>query len=186
MNGIELIAKERSEQIEKHGYTFDHDLEHGYMTLLNAAAAYMFRDPYKWPFEPKSLKLSRINIDNYKKAGAFVAAAMDVLIGPNTAAPVKTLQECKDEVCQQLLGVDFHIALAMADEDDLHRIVNEVSEMYANQPKASVKVVTDEEIKKASIDYRNADRCTNHKYLDANTMIFQRGAEWMRKQLTGE
>jgi len=46
---------------------------------------------------------------------------------------MKTLQECKNEVTMDYFNVEFYVAIAMADEDDLYRIVNEVAKLYATE-----------------------------------------------------
>lgn len=45
MTGIELIAQERREQIEKHGYTADSDAHFGAMNQLGTAAALLAYEP---------------------------------------------------------------------------------------------------------------------------------------------
>ncbi|WP_373400076.1 hypothetical protein V8V91_10940 [Algoriphagus halophilus] len=55
--GIELIAEERQRQIEKEGWTSEHDAKHKNGELAHAAATYAMTDlygdyvPNTWPFE---------------------------------------------------------------------------------------------------------------------------------------
>lgn len=49
MNALELISKERREQIEKHGYTVASDLAEDKRTLLSAAIAVIEGDENRWP-----------------------------------------------------------------------------------------------------------------------------------------
>jgi hypothetical protein len=97
MNGAERIAKERQRQIEKEGWTAEHD--DGYLEdeLAIAAACYAFPDnvrlhPVKagetrlplvncfWP-EPMCWKPTPGNrIRELEKAGALIAAEIDRLL----------------------------------------------------------------------------------------------------------
>lgn len=78
--GVELIAAERTRQIEVEGYTLEHDeMFHGVDVLVTAAAAYLGRAP--WPWSPEKFK--KADGDGYYvtrnlvKAGALIAAAID-------------------------------------------------------------------------------------------------------------
>lgn len=89
MTGIELIAKERQEQIEKHGRTVQKDVENNYGRELAKGAAVLIHDditsprkrfgvmPTKWDDE---ICLKMCN-KNYKErliiAGALIAAELD-------------------------------------------------------------------------------------------------------------
>lgn len=93
--GIELIAEERQRQIEKEGWTPEHDDEHKAGELANAAAYYAMTDGtidfinsrwgednhlYIWPFELEWLKRTPENrIRELQKAGALIAAEIDRL-----------------------------------------------------------------------------------------------------------
>lgn len=81
--GIELIAEERKEQIEKHGWTAEHDATH-YCEEIIDAAEYAIRpnkdngDKCGWiSFQLKIVKKNRI--DQLKVAGALIAAEIDRL-----------------------------------------------------------------------------------------------------------
>ncbi|MBN8668741.1 MAG: hypothetical protein J0M30_14685 [Chitinophagales bacterium] len=87
--GIELIAIERQEQIEKHGFTISHDKEHRDGELaINAATLtamdtgysvtdkYFIEYPDDWGLCDK-LKNDRIH--QLKVAGALIAAEIDRL-----------------------------------------------------------------------------------------------------------
>jgi hypothetical protein len=91
--GIELIAEERQRQIEKEGWTPEHDAHHDTGDLALAAAAYASAELYRrttsegydntphiWPFERKWWKPTPENrIRELQKAGALIAAEIDRL-----------------------------------------------------------------------------------------------------------
>lgn len=103
MNGVELIAEERKRQIEKEGWTAEHDDEHKYGTLAIAGACYAFdvaahletrsylgspmnQGLYQvaedfWPFVGESMKVTTPDdpIRQLVKAGALIAAEIDRL-----------------------------------------------------------------------------------------------------------
>lgn len=76
--GAELVAIERARQISQEGYSLEHDREHGSAELRAAAQAYIEGDIGKWPWAPEWFKLSSDPIRNWTKAGALLAAAIDV------------------------------------------------------------------------------------------------------------
>jgi uncharacterized protein with gpF-like domain len=83
--GIQLIAKERKEQIEKHGYTIEKDvLRNTDGQLIQAAIYALTENPadyiydHSWDevidhFDGKTSKVEKLAI-----AGAFIAAQIDV------------------------------------------------------------------------------------------------------------
>lgn len=83
--GIELIAEERQEQIEKHGYTIKKD--QGYINgqLISAAIFSLMpnNDLIKWPEhwsqKHKYIIKAKDRIGKLKVAGAFIAAEIDRL-----------------------------------------------------------------------------------------------------------
>jgi hypothetical protein len=93
MNGIELIAQERKEQIEKHGRSVALDVEHNKFDQLSEAAALLCtsschvgydsdRDnivPHRWDEDV----FAKMMVNTYKKrliiAGALIAAEIDRL-----------------------------------------------------------------------------------------------------------
>ena len=97
--GIELIADERKRQIEKEGWTGEHDAEHVHGELAQAAMCYADPNPnkdplgskapivlhpshttVKWPFSPDWWKPSPDDrIRELVKAGALIAAEVDRL-----------------------------------------------------------------------------------------------------------
>lgn len=100
--GVGLIAQERLRQIEKEGWSKDHDAHHDMGELAKAAACYACPnairefasqrghvqydsvdrpDTLTWPFEQEELKLGS-EIRNLVKAGALIAAEIDRL-NPN-------------------------------------------------------------------------------------------------------
>jgi hypothetical protein len=97
--GIELIAEERQRQIEKEGWTPEHDDQHNTGDLAHAAAAYASAELYRrttsegydntphiWPFERKWWKPTPENrIRELQKAGALIAAEIDRLQRKNAS-----------------------------------------------------------------------------------------------------
>lgn len=95
--GIELIAEERQRQIEKEGWTMEHDIfEHRYGQLADAAVSYALTEeerkklchlvktdedvPPTWPFEKEHWKpCPNDRIKELVKAGALIAAEIDRL-----------------------------------------------------------------------------------------------------------
>lgn len=112
-SGIDIIARERQKQIEKHGYDYRHDAQHCNGQLLDAAVAYINanslydynenkRDlsdfgnpdapeiliPVGWPFKPESYKGDGDDrISQLAKAAAFLAAEIDRLQNIQPSAP---------------------------------------------------------------------------------------------------
>lgn len=98
-SGIELIAQERQEQIEKHGFSVKDDAEYYKLyELLQAAlfcidqaipAGYGLKTGIGWPqnwgreFEVKIL--SKDVVGQLKVAGAFIAAQIDKIISEQTS-----------------------------------------------------------------------------------------------------
>lgn len=90
--GIELIAQERKEQIEKHGWTSAHDLGHNMADLKDAALFCLTLNTNHYPVDwdnwfkekvaDKEMRLSReeFEIEMLKIAGAFCAAEIDRLL----------------------------------------------------------------------------------------------------------
>jgi len=92
--GSELIAEERQRQIEKEGWTPEHDDEHGACEMSMAASAYIEQtirqenghchpdedEPILsiWPWVSEDWKPSD-SIRNLVKAGALIAAEIDRL-----------------------------------------------------------------------------------------------------------
>lgn len=88
MTGIELIAKERQEQIEKHGHTPESDFQkyNGMYSpeltwAANAAAtADLGEFPKIWPDELCNKILDKPEIERLAIAGALIAAEIDRLL----------------------------------------------------------------------------------------------------------
>jgi len=85
--GVEIIAEERKRQVEKEGWTADHDAEHDKGELAVAAACYAVyhtdasveypRDVENgWPWAQYYWRPSD-SIRNLAKAGALIAAEID-------------------------------------------------------------------------------------------------------------
>lgn len=86
MTGAELIAAERTRQIEEEGWTAEHDDDHDDQQLVAAALCYAGEDmppvtvpPEGWPFEKDWWKPSETMVRNLVKAGALIAAEIDRL-----------------------------------------------------------------------------------------------------------
>lgn len=88
--GIERISQERKRQIEKEGWTSDHDASHTAGELSLAARAYTdcavrqlkghgqtVEPPFDWPWGREWFKPSDNPIRNLEKAGALIAAEID-------------------------------------------------------------------------------------------------------------
>lgn len=73
--GADRILTERCRQIEK-GYTPDHDAGHGVAELLDAAVAYIRRDPELWPWSTAQFT-PHDDWQDLARAGALLAAAID-------------------------------------------------------------------------------------------------------------
>lgn len=92
--GIEIIAAERNRQIEKEGWTPEHDASHVRGELAKAAACYAYpplaradispdigKPPFIWPFSAAFWKPTPDNrIKELAKAGALIAAEIDRLL----------------------------------------------------------------------------------------------------------
>lgn len=97
-SGIELIAEERNRQIEKEGWSPEHDAQHYRGELAIAACLYAdiyaetkTKVPYGWPWEDKWWKPSKDRIRNLTKAGALIAAEIDrIQFSETKEAQVKT------------------------------------------------------------------------------------------------
>ena len=83
--GAALIVQERLRQIDEEGYAAEHDQRVGSRDLIRAAEAYIASAQgydrearYRWPWDPEAFKPSEDVIRNLVKAGALLAAAIDV------------------------------------------------------------------------------------------------------------
>lgn len=95
--GIALIANERHRQIEKEGYTPEHDDSHDKGELIKACDAYLnialyqiannglisagcrYVSRQRWPWSEDSFEPSDDTIENLTKAAALIAAEIDRL-----------------------------------------------------------------------------------------------------------
>lgn len=88
--GAELIAEERQRQLNKEGWTAEHDEQWINGELLDAAEAYLryvrtgneicfgsVPAELIWPWDSKWWKPSRDRVRNLVKAGALIAAEID-------------------------------------------------------------------------------------------------------------
>lgn len=114
--GIELIAEERQRQIEKEGWTPEHDIfKHRHGQLVDAAVSYALTEeerkklshlakadeevPPTWPFEKEYWKpCPHDRIKELVKAGALIAAEIDRLKNEKVVCPkcLKPVGNCKD------------------------------------------------------------------------------------------
>lgn len=88
-SGIELIAEERQRQIEKEGWTIEHDVEHNKSQLSILAMLYVCPPKYRLMLSPSNwFKIINWDIKWWKpteriyelqKAGALIAAEIDRL-----------------------------------------------------------------------------------------------------------
>ena len=96
-SGIALIAKERQEQIEKHGRTVDHDLKVNDNEQLARAAGHLiaaewnegmnidYVTPDGWDKEIFLRMMNKPYQERLKIAGALIAAELDRLQASNSA-----------------------------------------------------------------------------------------------------
>jgi hypothetical protein len=84
-DGLEVIANERIRQIQEEGWSPEHDDQHEFGELSNAAAAYALTNNYYnagnfWPWHPDWFKPTPDDrIKQLGKAGALIAAEIDRL-----------------------------------------------------------------------------------------------------------
>jgi hypothetical protein len=92
MTGIELVAKEREEQIKKHGYTVSKDVAHNstptgpfkmlpFRIMVGNLMGIIGGVPYpeNWSEEVISKLRSKTEIEKLAVAGAFICAEIDRL-----------------------------------------------------------------------------------------------------------
>lgn len=83
MTGVELIAKERKEQIEKHGWSSEHDDQHKEDELIDVVTYILTWDRDYWPDDWEEDQLNKLAGKSYKEqlvvAGALIAAEIDRL-----------------------------------------------------------------------------------------------------------
>lgn len=83
MNGIELITKEREEQLKKHGWDTKHDDEHINGELVDVAVCLMTKNYSKFPKNWDGFYMDKFmgkhGVESLKVAGALIAAEIDRL-----------------------------------------------------------------------------------------------------------
>lgn len=85
--GIELIAKERKEQIEKHGHTIQQDVDHNDQRQLALAASALIEGgltnslwcPSEWDDDTWQKMVNKSYKERLITAGALIAAEIDRL-----------------------------------------------------------------------------------------------------------
>jgi hypothetical protein len=104
-DGVALIAAERDRQVREEGWTAEHDDTHTNGELAVAAACYLLdhkiaHPPGNWPFEVEAWKPARrtgeTRIDELVKAGAMVAAQIDIHLRDPERHTGKPDCKCKD------------------------------------------------------------------------------------------
>lgn len=80
--GVELIAEERQEQIEKHGFDIQNDEDYSQNELIKAALFAINPDQFEWPYHWGQVFRSKIKnkpnaVERLKIAGALIAAEID-------------------------------------------------------------------------------------------------------------
>lgn len=104
-DGVALIAEERRRQVEKEGWTAQHDDLHDGNEMAHAARCYISaatrrsrygiphnsRAPMEWPWEDRFWKPSADPVRDLVKAGALIAAEIDRL--QRAAAPAPSAPE---------------------------------------------------------------------------------------------
>lgn len=79
--GIQKIALERWEQINKHGYDIKTDSYYSENELIKAALYAinpdMFEFPFNWDSDARDKIYLKSKIERYTVAGAFIVAAID-------------------------------------------------------------------------------------------------------------
>lgn len=133
MNGAQLIAVERTRQIEMEGLTAAHDKQGLHRELAHAASLYikaalhdpaqrhspaLLTPPKTWPWDKTWWKPTSAKRDLIK-AGALIAAAIDQMDREELAAKIKT-EGCKPTKC---FLVD-HCATCGRDETTMHLCPN--------------------------------------------------------------
>lgn len=81
--GIELIAQERQEQIEKHGFTVDSDIQYEAQELLWAAqyclTGFIAHWPSGWSIQLRDKIAGKSQVERLAVSGAFIAAHIDLI-----------------------------------------------------------------------------------------------------------
>lgn len=108
MSGAELIAAERQRQMSDEGYSIEDDLVTGAGDLALAGAAYAVNAAEEitdsrmpadmdgtdlWPWHPRLMRLTGDRVRDLTKAGALIAAAIDVELAQRAAAQMDDPRE---------------------------------------------------------------------------------------------
>lgn len=142
--GCKLIAEERDEQINKHGFTKAGDLTYEYDELVRAAVSYALppdhirkldgQVPQDWPWDNFSFKENDGTIDGrikeLVKAGALIAAEIDRLLAIKDEQKKKQRMEPeprKDPCWTCKVGAFGEIQLPLGSDSPMR---NAVAEAY--------------------------------------------------------
>lgn len=83
MNGVDMITKERNEQLEKHNYTLEYDKQYVSGELIGAALYCIMGDVEDWPKGWYTSHKDKIDckpiVQKLAIAGALIAAEIDRL-----------------------------------------------------------------------------------------------------------
>jgi hypothetical protein len=81
MKGIDLVAQEREEQINKHGFTLEDDSFHRNNELIKAALFCLndevFEFPFHWNVSYRNRILRKNRIGRLTTAAAYIVAQLD-------------------------------------------------------------------------------------------------------------
>lgn len=79
--GLDLVSKEREEQIKKHGYTITHDMKYTDGQLLDAVVSIIDQDLSRFPFENDYFNMIMVKTPEERLAiaGALICAEIDRL-----------------------------------------------------------------------------------------------------------
>lgn len=98
--GAERIADERRRQVEDDGYDQDHDLGVGATHLVRAAEAYASsaqgfdrQARHQWPWDPDAFHPTGDLVRDLEKAGALIAAAIDVALAVRAEPTFDTIPD---------------------------------------------------------------------------------------------
>lgn len=102
VTGARLIAAELRRQWAVEGYSLEHDVAHGWRTLVRAGSAYKWSDANAWPFVPRSGFKPKNPLRDLIRAGALFAAARAVAATVHDGPGVARCTEERDKVAEMI------------------------------------------------------------------------------------